>query len=126
VYNSVSLVEFIETKLALHFEVHPSHILIMDNAVFHKPVLVKHALKERNIPHKFLVPYSPELNPIEEFFSMLKSKFNALKAAERNLSIEDCLSRLLGPRNVYAEQCNGFYRNMRIWVDKARRREQFI
>ena len=82
-YNSASLVEFVETKLALHFEAHPSNILIMDNAGFYKSVLVKIALRERNIPLKFLVPYSPELNPIEEFFSMLKSKFNALKAEKK-------------------------------------------
>ena len=44
-YNSASLVEFIEKKLALHFEAHPSHILIMDNAGFHKSVLVKNALR---------------------------------------------------------------------------------
>jgi len=125
-YNSASLVKFIETKLALHFEAHPNHILIMDNAAFHKSTLVKNALREHNISHKYLVPYSPELNPIEEFFAMLKSKFHALRSAEKNLSVEDCLARLLEPRNTYEEQCNGFYRNMRAWVDKARRREHFI
>ena len=51
----------------------------MDNAAFHNSVLVKNALRERNVPHKFPVPYSPELNPIDEFFSMLKSKFKHLK-----------------------------------------------
>jgi len=44
-YNSASLVEFIETKLTLHFEAYLGHILIMDNAAFHKSVLVKNALR---------------------------------------------------------------------------------
>ena len=42
----------------------------------------------QNVPHRFIVSYSPKLNFIEEFFSMLKSKCNALKPEEKNLGIE--------------------------------------
>ena len=44
---------------------------IEKNVRFHKTTAVLDSLRSRSIAFKFLVPYSPELNPIEEFFSML-------------------------------------------------------
>lgn len=46
--------------------------LIMDNLPVHHAKIVSHFLKEHNVSHLFLPPYSPELNPIEEAFSKIK------------------------------------------------------
>lgn len=46
--------------------------LIMDNLPVHHAKIVSQCLEERRVPHLFLPPYSPELNPIEEAFSKIK------------------------------------------------------
>ena len=40
----------------------------MDNVRFHKTELVREFLISNNISFDFIPPYSPALNPIEEFF----------------------------------------------------------
>jgi transposase len=47
---------------------------IMDNAPIHKQI--EDMLNERNRGYKcvFLPPYSPELNPIEQFWALVKRK----------------------------------------------------
>lgn len=125
-YKSEHFIIFINTKLAKHFRRNPQHVLIMDNAPFHKSRQVINALINNRIPYKFTVPYSPELNPVEEFFAMLKSKFHSVRHLEPNLTIEESITRVCSSENHYNEQCNGFYRNMRSWIEKARRMEPFI
>lgn len=60
-------------------------VIVMDNAAFHR----KHRLLEIAKNHKktllFLPPYSPELNPIEKFWSWLKQYLR------KNLHIFDSL-----------------------------------
>jgi hypothetical protein len=67
-YNVTNFIAFIENKLVPYFILNPSKILIMDNARIHHSQLVVNTLRSNNIVFKFLVPYSPELNPVEEFF----------------------------------------------------------
>lgn len=55
-------------------------VIVMDNASFHRKnklfeILNKHKNKYRLI---FLPPYSPELNPIEKFWSLLKQKLRKI------------------------------------------------
>ena len=90
----------------------------MDNAPFHKSTEVKTLLTTNRIVYKYLVPYSPELNPIEECFSMIKSRFTKIRNDD-NVSIEYSM-RMIMQRNVQDSV------DMRDWLDKARRREPFI
>ena len=50
----------------------PRSVLVMDNASFHRSERVKTMCDEAGVKLVFLPPYSPDLNPIEEFFSDLK------------------------------------------------------
>lgn len=50
-------------------------IVIMDNARIHKTNTIKDLFRQRNIPCMYLPPYSPQLNPIEEVFGMVKEKY---------------------------------------------------
>jgi transposase len=50
----------------------PRSVLVMDNASFHRSERVKMMCDEAGVKLVFLPPYSPDLNPIEEFFSDLK------------------------------------------------------
>lgn len=125
-YNAVCFIDFIQEKLIPFFQTHPNNILVMDNARIHHSLDVINFLRIHNIPFRFLVAYSPELNPIEEFFSMLKSRFYALKNENPEYTIEQCLHFLLDISNNFSRECRGFYLNMRRWVEKARLREPFI
>ncbi|XP_065323623.1 uncharacterized protein LOC135930763 [Gordionus sp. m RMFG-2023] len=52
----------------------PDAILVMDNASIHKSHLIDD-YKERI---EYLPPYSPQLNPIENFFGVFKNKYRSL------------------------------------------------
>jgi transposase len=50
----------------------PKSVLVMDNASFHHSEGVKELCVRAGVKLVFLPPYSPDLNPIEEFFGDLK------------------------------------------------------
>lgn len=51
----------------------PRSVLIMDNAPFHQPDRIQELCNDAGVKLLFLPPYSPDLNPIEEFFAELKA-----------------------------------------------------
>jgi putative transposase len=48
------------------------HLVIMDNAAFHKSPETAQLIEETGATLLFLPPYSPDLNPIEHDFAALK------------------------------------------------------
>ena len=50
------------------------HVIIMDNAAFHKKEVLYQIAKKFSQELIFLPPYSPEYNPIEHTWSTLKRK----------------------------------------------------
>ena len=50
------------------------HVIIMDNAAFHKKEVLYQIAKRYSQRLIFLPPYSPEYNPIEHTWSALKRK----------------------------------------------------
>ena len=69
------------------------HYLVMDNAPIHTPVKVRELVEGRGYKCLYLPPYSPFLNPIEEFWSKVKAgvRRNALTADDQ-LSDRICKS----------------------------------
>jgi len=61
----------------------PGDIVVMDNLGSHKGQAVRRALRSAGAKLFFLPPYSPDLNPIEQMFSKLKTLLR--KAAERSV-----------------------------------------
>ena len=59
----------------------PGDIVIMDNLASHKVAGVKAAIEAAGASLRYLPPYSPDLNPIEQAISKLKSHLR--KAAAR-------------------------------------------
>jgi transposase len=49
------------------------YFLIMDNAPIHTNKITRSTIEERGYRCLYLPPYSPELNPIEQFWSVVKS-----------------------------------------------------
>src|SRR5215470_12840752 len=58
-------------------------IIIMDNVGVHKVAGVREGIEARGATLVYLPPYSPDLNPIEQFFSKLKALLR--KAAARTI-----------------------------------------
>ena len=50
------------------------HVIIMDNAAFHKKEVLQNLARKYSQKLIFLPPYSPEYNPIEHTWSDLKRK----------------------------------------------------
>jgi transposase len=47
-------------------------VIIMDNATFHKSKRTKKLIEEAGCQLLFLPPYSPDFNPIEQFWAWFK------------------------------------------------------
>jgi len=52
----------------------PGDIVVLDNLGSHKGQAVRRAIRSASAKRFFLPPYSPDLNPIEQVFSKLKSQ----------------------------------------------------
>ena len=81
-------------------------IVILDNLSSHKSVAVREAIERVGATLRFLPPYSPDLNPIEQVFAKLKAFLR--HAAERTVEatwrrIGTLLDRF-GP-----EECNHYF-----------------
>ena len=61
----------------------PGDIVVMDNLSSHKVSGVRLAIETAGARLAYLPPYSPDLNPIEQFFSKLKAMLR--KAAVRTV-----------------------------------------
>jgi hypothetical protein len=51
----------------------PKSVLVMDNASFHHSDRIEEMCLRVGVKLVYLPPYSPDLNPIEEFFAELKA-----------------------------------------------------
>jgi len=56
---------------------HPKLCIIIDNASWHLTKDVKEFVRENNIKMIRLLPYSPELNPIEQYWKNIKQWLGA-------------------------------------------------
>ena len=86
-YNGMMHSQFFEVWFENHLipELVKGSVIIMDNASFHRKKRL-HELAERyNFQIIFLPPYSPELNPIENFWHWLKKKICDLLTSSKNL-----------------------------------------
>ena len=86
----------------------PGDIVVMDNLSSHKGDAVRKSIEAAGAELRYLPPYSPDLNPIEQAFSKLKAHLR--KHAER--SIESLWLRIgaLLARFTTTE-CHNFFRH---------------
>lgn len=62
---------------------HPGDIVVLDNLGSHKVAGIEAAMAAAGAQLRFLPPYSPDLNPIEQVFSKMKTYLR--KAAKRTV-----------------------------------------
>lgn len=63
----------------------PGQTVIMDNASFHKSKKIKDLIEGKGCHLIYLPAYSPDLNPIEHYWHMVKTKMRRFLKAEKNL-----------------------------------------
>lgn len=85
----------------------PGDLVIADNLSSHKVAGVREAIEARGASLMFLPPYSPDLNPIENFFAKLKAHLR--KAAQR------CFDGLLLSTasilcSLSSQECSNYFR----------------
>ena len=78
-YRSTEFVTFIQELAEQFQEVQTGRAcLVMDNARIHHAREAREYLEENHIRHIYLPPYSPDLNPIENVFAVLKRRYRGL------------------------------------------------
>jgi transposase len=66
----------------------PGEVVVMDNLAAHKGSRVRELVEARGCDLLYLPPYSPDLNPIEEAFSMIKGTLRKAEARTRDALVE--------------------------------------
>jgi transposase len=100
--------QFIELNLLPHLlpfnGSNPNSIVVQDNASVHYHERVRELINSVGVLLLFLPPYSPDLNPIEETFSAVKSFLKANEEiASTSRDIENILLAAFG--NVTPGDC---------------------
>lgn len=55
-------------------ELRPGQVIVMDNYSIHKTNKTKELIEAAGCKLLFLPPYSPDLNPIEQYWAIIKAK----------------------------------------------------
>lgn len=86
----------------------PGDIVVMDNLGSHKGWAVRRAIRAADAKLFFLPKYSPDLNPIEQFFAKLKHLLR--KAAARSFdAITTTIGQLLD--GFTPQECANYFKN---------------
>lgn len=104
--NGESFRTYVEAELVPTLK--PGDIVVMDNLGSHKSQAVRQAIRRAGARRLFLPKYSPDLNPIEQFFFKLKHWLR--EAAARSLGdLTKALKDIL--EKVTPEECANFFAN---------------
>jgi transposase len=85
--NAVLLNSWLENELCKI--INHNHVVVMDNAAFHKSPKTKELIEETGAMLMFLPPYSPDIMPIEKTFGTIKKyrKYNNHKSIEQIINM---------------------------------------
>ena len=83
-------------------------IVVMDNLSSHKAGIIRRAIRAAGAKLFFLVPYSPDLNPIEQVFAKLKTLLRKVNARSVDAVIE-AIGKILD--EFTAEECGHYLVN---------------
>ena len=93
---------------ALIPELEPGSIVVVDNLPAHKVAGVRECLEQAGMGLLYLPPYSPDLNPIEQFFAKLKALLRRM--APRSFdAICDALETIL--QKLSPTECSNYIRH---------------
>ena len=104
--NGPTFRAYVEQALAPTLE--PGDVVVLDNLPAHKVAGVKEAITGRGATLMYLPPYSPDLNPIEQFFAKLKALLRKAAARTRD-ALWDCIGQALDA--FTPSECQNYIRN---------------
>ena len=84
----------------------PGTVLLLDNASIHKTLAVRRAVAAKGFVLLFTPPYSPEFNPIELVFGVVKNEFYRMRYTplfdvnDFESSVRICVSNKVRPLTV--------------------------
>jgi len=89
-------------------QLRPGDVVVMDNLQPHKTKGVKEEIENVGATLRYLPPYSPDFNPIENMWSKVKGKLRSL-AARTVETLHDAIGSALN--TVTPKDCLGFFRH---------------
>jgi transposase len=107
-FNTVTFEAFVCQKLIPNLW--PGACVVVDNCKIHKSPEVEAALKKAKARLVFLPPYSPDFNPIENYWSKLKTILRSIEARtyeELDKAIKEAYEQISTQdiRNWFAHDC---------------------
>jgi transposase len=104
--DAVAFTAYLQNVLAPTLR--PGDIVILDNLPVHKHGAARLAIEAVGATLRFLPPYSPDWNPIEQLFAKLKAWFRA----QRPRSFDDvCTAFAAALPSFSAEECRRYIRH---------------
>lgn len=86
----------------------PGDIVVMDNLASHKVAGIREAIEAAGARLLYLPPYSPDLNPIEQSFSKLKTLIRKAAARTRE-ALWNAIGRFVG--RFAPRECANYFAN---------------
>lgn len=71
------------------------HCIVMDNAPIHTAKEIDELITKRGYKSIYLFPYSPELNPIEQLWAIVKNKSNAVGLRIKKTCLQELLKLVI-------------------------------
>ncbi len=84
----------------------PGQVVVMDNVSAHKRERVQRIIEARSCTVQYLPSYSPDLSPIEEAFSKLKTLLRRVEARTRH-ALHDAIATVLD--QITARDAHGYF-----------------
>ena len=124
-YRASDYVAFLQALMAMFPQVQRGEVcLVMDNARIHHAEQSREFLEENHVRHVFLPPYSPDLNPIENVFGVLKARYRRLGVVQTNEQMKRRMVDVIAVLNLDMD-VQPFYDHMRGFVARALNHESF-
>jgi transposase len=87
-FTSNTFSEFIKNTI-LMLPLDDKHTFLFDNCSIHKNKNMLQMIKDAGHDYIFTPPYSPNNNPIENTFSILKQQYNKIKKSNLSINVKD-------------------------------------
>jgi transposase len=104
--KKIRFVDFLKLNI---FNKYKNHLIVLDNAGSHNNDYVKQAIIKSGNKYLFLIPYNPDLNPIEQWFSQIK---HYLKLNKKVLKYDELKKEIINTiKKVKKENYKNYFIN---------------